>query len=155
VSPRSHRVTLDVSAVLAWVLHERGFETIDRVLPIAVVPVSAMVEVMYRAVERGHRLSPAQLHADLLALGLSVESVTDADAERAAADKGEGDGAGAIRRSPRVLPAAGPAAQRLIGWAAVVWWTSYSPGATAGWPVGARWEAHARDGDKGWQPADQ
>jgi len=26
----------------------------DKVLPIAVVPVSAMVEVLYRAVERGH-----------------------------------------------------------------------------------------------------
>jgi PIN domain nuclease of toxin-antitoxin system len=84
VSPTSHRVTLDASAVLAWVLHERGFETIDRVLPIAVVPVSAMVEVLYRAVERGHALSTAQLHSDLLALGLTLEPVTDADAERAA-----------------------------------------------------------------------
>jgi ribonuclease VapC len=84
VSPTRHRVTLDASAVLAWVLHERGFETIDKLLPIAVVPVSAMVEVLYRAVERGHRLSPVQLHADLLALGLTVEPVTDADAERAA-----------------------------------------------------------------------
>jgi ribonuclease VapC len=73
VSLPGHRVTLDASAVLAWVLHERGFEIIDKVLPIAVVPVSAMVEVLYRAVERGHRLSPGQLHADLLALGLTVE----------------------------------------------------------------------------------
>ncbi|MHB1473993.1 MAG: PIN domain-containing protein, partial [Dermatophilaceae bacterium] len=84
MSPTSHRVTLDASAVLAWVLRERGFETIDKVLPVAVVPVSAMVEVLHRAVERGHRLSPAQLHADLLALGLRVEPVTDADAQRAA-----------------------------------------------------------------------
>ena len=84
MSPKSHRVTLGASAVLAWVLRERGFETIDQVLPIAVIPVSAMVEVLYRTVERGHRLSPAQLHADLLALGLTVEPVTDADAERAA-----------------------------------------------------------------------
>ena len=84
MSPTSHRVTLDASAVLAWVLRERGFETIDKVLPIAVVAVSAMVEVLYRAVEVGYRLSPAQLHADLLALGLTVEPVTDADAQRAA-----------------------------------------------------------------------
>ena len=84
MSSTNHRVTLDASAVLAWVLRERGFETIDKVLPVAVVPVSAMVEVLYRAVERGHRLSPSQLHADLLALGLTVEPVTDADAERAA-----------------------------------------------------------------------
>lgn len=70
--------------MLAWVLRERGFETIDKVLPVAIIPVSAMVEVLYRAVERGHRLSPAQLHADLLALGLTVEPVTDADSERAA-----------------------------------------------------------------------
>ena len=86
-SPTSHRITLDASAVLAWVLRERGFETIDKVLPIAVVPVSAMVEVLYRAVERGHRLSPAQLHTDLLALGLTVEPVTDADAVRADCQK--------------------------------------------------------------------
>ena len=60
------------------------FETIDKVLPVAITPVAAMVEVLYRAVERGHRLPPAQLHADLLALGLTVEPVTDADSERAA-----------------------------------------------------------------------
>ena len=84
VSRADHRVTLDASAVLAWVLRERGFETIDKVLPVAVVPVSAMVEVLYRTVEQGHRRSPAQLHADLLALGLTVEPVTDADAVRAA-----------------------------------------------------------------------
>ena len=84
MSSTSQRVTLDASAVLAWVLRERGFETIDKVLPVAVVPVSAMVEVLNRAVERGHRLSPAQLHTDLIALGLTVEPVTDADAVRAA-----------------------------------------------------------------------
>ena len=84
MSPTTHRLTLDASAVLAWVLRERGFETIDKILAMAVVPVSAMVEVLYRAVERGHRLSPAQLHADLLAIGLTVEPVTDADSERAA-----------------------------------------------------------------------
>lgn len=84
MSATSRRVTVDASAVLAWVLRERGFDIVDRLLPVAVVPVSAMVEVLYRAVERGHRLPPSQLHADLRTLGLTVEPVTDADADRAA-----------------------------------------------------------------------
>lgn len=78
------RVALDASALLAWILRERGFDTVDKVLAVSVVPVSAMVEVLYRAIERGHRLPPAQLHADLTALGVAVEPVRDADAVRAA-----------------------------------------------------------------------
>lgn len=43
------RVVLDESAVLAWVLREGGYETVDKLLPFAVVPASAMVEVLYRS----------------------------------------------------------------------------------------------------------
>ena len=77
-------VVLDASAVLAWVLREQGHKVIDRLLASAVLPSSAMVEVLYRAPERGHRLTPAQLHDDLLALGLDVEPATDDDTVRAA-----------------------------------------------------------------------
>ena len=84
MSASTRRVALDASALLAWVLRERGFETIDKVLPVSVVPVSAMVEVLYRAVERGHRSPPRQLNADLLALGVDVEPVLGVDAVRAA-----------------------------------------------------------------------
>lgn len=78
------RVVLDASALLAWVMRERGAETIDVLLPYAVVPVSALVETLYRARELGHGLSSADLHRDLLSMGIAVEPVTDDDAVRAA-----------------------------------------------------------------------
>lgn len=84
MSGEPRRVALDASALLAWVLRERGQDTVDKILAFAVVPSTAMVETLYRARERGHGQSSAQLHADLLALGLTVESVTDADTVRAA-----------------------------------------------------------------------
>lgn len=84
MSALPRRVALDASALLAWVLRERGFDTVDKVLAVSVVPVSAMVEVLYRAAERGYRLPSAQLHSDLTALGIAVEPVRDADAVRAA-----------------------------------------------------------------------
>jgi len=84
VNDGARRVVLDASALLAWVLRERGQDTGDRVLSVAVIPSSAMVETLYRARERGHAQSSAALHTDLLALGLEVEPVTDADTVRAA-----------------------------------------------------------------------
>lgn len=78
------RVVLDASALLAWVMHERGAETIDRLLPYAVVPVSALVETLYRARELRHGLTTSELHRDLLSMGVAVEPVTAEDAERAA-----------------------------------------------------------------------
>ena len=78
-------VVMDASAVLAWVLRERGWETVDRLLPTAVVPASVMVEVLYRAGARGHGQDPAELRADLLALGVRVEPLLDVDTLRAAA----------------------------------------------------------------------
>lgn len=77
------RVVLDASAVLAWVLRERGYQTVDKMLHVAVVPASAMVEALYRAPERGHALPAQQLHDDLLAMGVSVEPLTDRDTVRA------------------------------------------------------------------------
>jgi ribonuclease VapC len=43
-----------------------------------------MVEVLYRAAERGHGLSPARLYDDLIAVGLAVEPLLGSDAVRAA-----------------------------------------------------------------------
>jgi PIN domain nuclease of toxin-antitoxin system len=61
-----------------------GFHNVDKLLPVAVMPASALVEALYRARERGHRLPSAQLRDDLLGLGVRVEPVTDADTVRAA-----------------------------------------------------------------------
>ena len=84
MTSKGRKVTLDASAVLAFLLRERGYQTVDKLLNVAVVPTSAMVETLYRAVERGHRRAPADTHDDLLALGVTVEPVTDADTVRAA-----------------------------------------------------------------------
>lgn len=80
----TRKVVLDASAVLAWVLNERGAGTVDRLLPVAVTPASGLVEVLYRAVERGHRLSSQELYGSLLGMGLNVESVLADDVVRAA-----------------------------------------------------------------------
>lgn len=45
-TPSGPRVVLDASAVLAWVLRERGQQAIDALLPHAAVPASAMVETL-------------------------------------------------------------------------------------------------------------
>ncbi len=84
MSAALRKVVLDASAVLAWVLHELGAATVDKLLSVGVVPASAMVETLYRAQERGHRQSCQELHDDLLAMGLTVEPVTDEDTVRAA-----------------------------------------------------------------------
>lgn len=78
------KVVLDASAVLAWILKERGFETVDKLLGVAVLPVSALVETLYRAPERGHRMGPDALRTALVHLGVHIEPVTDEDSVRAA-----------------------------------------------------------------------
>lgn len=78
------RVVLDASALVAWVMKERGYDTVDRILAVGVAPSSVVVETLYRAVERGHRLPRGELHAALLEMGLAVGPVTDEDAVRAA-----------------------------------------------------------------------
>ena len=81
-SPR--RVVLDASALLAWVLNERGASTVDRVLEHAVAPASVMVEVLYRAAEKGHALAGDELYESLLEMGVEVGPVIAADVVRAA-----------------------------------------------------------------------
>jgi ribonuclease VapC len=83
VSERRRLVVLDASAVLAWLMRERGKEIVDRVLPFAVVPASALTEALYRAVERAHALPADELYQSLLVAGIEVEPVTERDAVRA------------------------------------------------------------------------
>lgn len=78
------RVVIDASALLAWVLRERGASTISMLLPVAVIPAPNLVEVLYRAPERGHRMAAADLHAHILDMGVTVEPLTSADVLRAA-----------------------------------------------------------------------
>lgn len=78
------KVVLDASAVLAWVLNERGSATVARMLPVGVVPVSALIETLYRAAEKGHRQTVDELHASVVAMGAHIEPLTEADADRAA-----------------------------------------------------------------------
>jgi PIN domain nuclease of toxin-antitoxin system len=80
----ARKVVLDASALLAWVLRERGSDTIDKLLPIAVIPAPNLVEVLYRAVERGHRMPLADLHASIVGIGVEIAPLTEADADRAA-----------------------------------------------------------------------
>ena len=84
MTAEARTVTLDASAVLAYLLREKGGQLIEKLLPKAVIPASAMVETLYRAAEKGYGISSNQLHDDLLALGLTVEPMTDADTVRAA-----------------------------------------------------------------------
>lgn len=79
----ARRVVLDASAVVAWLMKERGCQTVDRLLPVAVVPASALTESLYRSVERGHTLPAEELYHALLVTGISVEPVTESDAVRA------------------------------------------------------------------------
>ena len=80
----ARRVVLDASALLAWVLKERGAGTVDQLLSVGVAPASVLVETLHRAAEKGHRLSLQQLHEALLEMGLAVEPVTGDDVVRAA-----------------------------------------------------------------------
>lgn len=77
-------VVLDASALLAWVLKERGSDTVDKTLGVGVAPASVMVETLYRAVEKGHRLSPDELYDALVEMGLDVVDIAAEDAVRAA-----------------------------------------------------------------------
>lgn len=84
MSSIDRRVVIDASGIVAWLLREPGSLTIDRLLPVAVVPASAMTESLYRARERGSQLSIEDLYDSVVALGVEVEPIEAADAIRAA-----------------------------------------------------------------------
>jgi PIN domain nuclease of toxin-antitoxin system len=83
VTSRDLKMVLDASAVLAWVLNEKGCHTVDKLLPFSVVPASVLTEVIYRAQERGHDMDADELYQSLLVVGIAVEPVLEEDAVRA------------------------------------------------------------------------
>jgi ribonuclease VapC len=80
----SRKVVLDASAVVAWLLHERGSDIVDKLLPVAVIAAPNLVEALYRAVELGHKLPLEELHAAIVGMGAEIEPLTAEDADRAA-----------------------------------------------------------------------
>jgi PIN domain nuclease of toxin-antitoxin system len=78
------RGVLDASALLTFIWREEGGDRVAKLLPDAVIPASALVEVLYRAAERDMNGTIADLHQRLLATGLEVEPLLEADVTRAA-----------------------------------------------------------------------
>jgi hypothetical protein len=60
------------------------WHVVDKMLEVAIIPVSALVETLYRAAESGHGLPAAELYESLLQLGVEVECVWPQDVVRAA-----------------------------------------------------------------------
>ena len=78
---RLHRggAVLDASALLAWLVQERGAEVVAAHLPRAVISAVNLSEVLYRGQSLGRNV--ATLPARLGHLGLRVEPFTAADAQ--------------------------------------------------------------------------
>ncbi len=81
---QTEKIVVDASALLAWLLNERGGETINKILDLAIAPVSVVVEVLYRAGERGLKTPPLQILQDLESVGVSIEPILPIDSLRAA-----------------------------------------------------------------------
>ena len=69
---------LDASALLAWLVQERGADVVGEVLPRAVISAVNLSEVLYRGHSLGRNV--AALPARLGHLGLRVEPFTAEDA---------------------------------------------------------------------------
>ncbi len=80
----TEKIVVDASALLAWLLNERGGDTINKILDLAIAPVSVIVEVLYRAGEKGLKTPPAQILQDLESVGVSIEPILPIDSLRAA-----------------------------------------------------------------------
>ena len=78
------RVVLDASAALEWILARKHKLVIAKLLPVAVLPSSALTEALYNAVLAGHALDPQSLHDALLVAGVRIEPITAEDSVRAA-----------------------------------------------------------------------
>lgn len=77
-------VVLDSSAVLAWVFGEKGADTVDRLLPAAIVSPANLAETAFVCRQRGYLRPTADLFQDLTALGLRMaEAQTAQQAARA------------------------------------------------------------------------
>lgn len=80
-------VVLDSSAVVTWILQERGWRAIDALFARGVdvvLPGPALTEVIDVARRRGNRSTPQQLADAVQAQGVRIEPSTIADLVRAA-----------------------------------------------------------------------
>lgn len=75
---RQAEVVLDASALLAWLVQERGADVVGGYLPRAVISAVNLSEVLYRGQRLGRNV--AALPARLGHLGLRVEPFTAEDA---------------------------------------------------------------------------
>ena len=78
VPQRRDGAVLDASALLAWLVRERGADVVGEVLPRAVILAVNLSEVLYRGLSLGRNV--ATLPARLGHLGLRVEPFTAEDA---------------------------------------------------------------------------
>ena len=78
------KIVVDASALLAWLLHERGSDAINKILDLAIAPVSVIVEVLYRAREKGLTTPSAQILQDFQSSGVTIEPILPIDGLRAA-----------------------------------------------------------------------
>jgi len=78
------RVVMDASAIVAWLLNERGADTVGRLLQYAVLPAPNVTESLRTARAHGHRMTIDQMHARLEASCAAIEPFLDVDALRAA-----------------------------------------------------------------------
>lgn len=79
---------LDSSAVIKWVLQERGWQAVDRVMQDArtdcVIAGPALTEIIFRARARGNASDHQQIASALRAQGIRVEPAIEEDLIRAA-----------------------------------------------------------------------
>lgn len=78
------RVVMDASAIVAWLLNERGASTVGRLLQYAVLPAPNVTESIRTARAQGHRMTCDQLFSRLEASCAAIEPFRDVDASRAA-----------------------------------------------------------------------
>lgn len=81
-------VCLDSSVVLVWILQERGWQAVDRLLTRSdvepVVPGPALTEVVLTARRKGNRSTGEKIRDTLEAFGVRFDAPTTADLLRAA-----------------------------------------------------------------------
>src|SRR5262245_64098514 len=75
---------MDASAIVAWLLNERGASTVGRLMQFAVLPAPNVTESIRTARNHGHLMTSDQLYSRLEASCAVVEPFLDVDAPRAA-----------------------------------------------------------------------
>jgi ribonuclease VapC len=75
---------MDASAIVAWLLNERGAATVGRLPQFAVLPAPNVTGSIRTARTHGHRMTSDQLYSRLEASCAAVEPFLDVDAPRAA-----------------------------------------------------------------------